>query len=50
MTYRINIAAQGSNKPFAFHVRKNLMEAHDTANRILKRSPSLTVTIKEVKP
>lgn len=48
MTYRIEIAAQGSNKPFAYHSRDTLMAAHDCANRLRKRlGKGLTITVKE---
>lgn len=47
MTYRIELSAQGSPKPFAFYERPNKMQAHDLANRLRKRHPSTTVTVKE---
>jgi hypothetical protein len=47
MTYRIEIAAQGSSKPFSYYERPNLMQAHDLANRLRKRHATLTVTVKE---
>ena len=47
MTYRIEIASQGSSKPFAYHERPNLMQAHDLANRLRKRHPAITITVKE---
>ena len=46
MTYRIELSAQGG-KPFAYHERPNLMEAHDLSNRLHKRHPTLTITVKE---
>ena len=48
MTYRIELSAQGSSKPFAYHERPNLMQAHDLSNRLHKRHPALTITVKEV--
>lgn len=47
MKYLIQLSAQGSPKPFAYHERPNLMQAHDLANRLRKRHPNLTVTVKE---
>ena len=46
MMYRIELSAQGG-KPFAYHERPNLMQAHDLANRLRKRHATLTITVKE---
>ena len=47
MTYRIELSAQGSSKAFAYHSRETLMQAHDLANRLRKRHPAITITVKE---
>lgn len=47
MIYRIEISAQGG-KPFAYHERPDLMQAHDLANRLRKRHVGITVTVKEI--
>ncbi len=47
MTYRIELSAQGSSKAFAWHSRQTLMQAHDLANRLRKRHPAITITVKE---
>ena len=47
MTYRIELSAQGSSKAFAWHSRPTLMQAHDLANRLRKRHPAITITVKE---
>jgi hypothetical protein len=46
MTYRIELSAQGG-KAFAYHSRETLMQAHDLANRLRKRHPAITITVKE---
>ena len=46
MTYRIELSAQGG-RCFAWHSRPTLMHAHDLANRLRKRHPGITITVKE---
>jgi hypothetical protein len=46
MTYRIELSAQGG-KAFAYHSRETLMQAHDLANRLRKRHPTITITVEE---
>ena len=45
MMYRIELSAQGSQKPFAYHERPTKAQAHDLANRLRKRHATLTVTV-----
>ena len=46
MTYRIELSAQGG-KAFAYHSRDTLIQAHALANRLRKRHPAITITVKE---
>ena len=45
MTYRVNIAVQGSPKPFAFYHAITLQAAKDKREQLTQRHKGATITI-----